>query len=144
MRDPVERAWSAARMRQRNMKGDKKSTFDEFAYLEKKIKSGAVRHKSQYEKTIQELEKTFSQDKIYYGFYESMFQESSFHSIQTFLNFQLNSFDTSQVFNPSPKNKEITRELNQSLVKHFEPTYDFIASRFGDNIKKLWQGYELL
>ena len=144
MRDPVERAWSAARMRQRNMRDDKKATFDQFAFMEKAIKDGPTRYKSQYERTIHELEQTFKQDQIYYGFYESLFDKTSFQAIQRFLNIPLDTFDASQVFNASPKSSSLPTELNQKLVKRFQPTYDFIADRHGESIKELWQGYQLL
>lgn len=144
MRDPVERAWSAARMRQRNMNDDKKETFDQFAFMEKAINDGAMSYKSQYEKTIHELEKTFKQEQIYYGFYESLFDKSSFQAIKKFLNIPLDAFDASQVFNASPKSNSLPMELNQKLVKHFQPTYNFISDRHGEKIKQLWQGYQLL
>ena len=73
MRDPVEREWSLARMKQRNMDDRKKEKFDQFKYMEKITQDGFTSYKSQYDKTIKQLEGAFEKNNIYYGFYESLF-----------------------------------------------------------------------
>jgi hypothetical protein len=144
MRDPVERAWSLARMKQRKMSDEKREQFDEFKYIEKTTNNGFTSYKSQYEKTIKQLEEAFDPVQIHYGFYENLFEADNYHRIKNFLDIPLKPFDSSQVFNASPKNSSLPAELNQKLVQHFKSTYDFIANRHGDNIVKLWQGYQYL
>ena len=144
MRDPVERAWSLARMKQRNMDDSKKEKFDQFKYMEKITQDGFTSYKSQYDKTIKQLEGAFEENNIYYGFYESLFNEQSFQSIQQFLGIPLETFDSSQVFNASPKSNNMPDELNKKLVEYFRPTYDAISERHGDAVRQLWQGYQLL
>ena len=61
MRDPVERAWSLARMKQRKMSDEKREHFDEFKYIEKTTNNGFTSYKSQYEKTIKQLEEALQQ-----------------------------------------------------------------------------------
>ena len=144
MRDPVERAWSLARMKQRNMDDSKKEKFDQFKYMEKITQDGFTSYKSQYDKTIKQLEGAFENNNIYYGFYESLFNEQSFQSIQQFLGIPLETFDSSQVFNASPKSNNMPDELNKKLVEYFRPTYEAISERHGDAVRQLWQGYQLL
>ena len=144
MRDPVERAWSLARMKQRNMDDSKKEKFDQFKYMEKITQDGFTSYKSQYDKTIKQLEGAFEKNNIYYGFYESLFNEQSFQSIQQFLGIPLETFDSSQVFNASPKSNNMPDELNKKLVEYFRPTYEAISERHGDAVRQLWQGYQLL
>jgi len=144
MRDPVERAWSLARMKQRNMDDSKKEKFDQFKYMEKITQDGFTSYKSQYDKTIKQLEGAFEKNNIYYGFYESLFNEQSFKSIQQFLGIPLETFDSSQVFNASPKSNNMPDELNKKLVEYFRPTYEAISERHGDAVRQLWQGYQLL
>lgn len=144
MRDPVERAWSLARMKQRNMDDSKKEKFDQFKYMEKITQDGFTSYKSQYDKTIKQLEGAFEKNNIYYGFYESLFNEQSFQSIQQFLGIPLERFDSSQVFNASPKSNNMPDELNKKLVEYFRPTYEAISERHGDAVRQLWQGYQLL
>lgn len=144
MRDPVERLWSLARMKGRNMREDKKDQFNEFEYIKKVTDNYFMSYKSQYEKTIRHLERAFDPAKIYYGFYENLFDTNNYHCIKNFLNIPLAPFDSSQVFNASPKSNSIPSELNKNLVKYFKPTYEFIADRHGDVVKKLWQGYQIM
>ena len=144
MRDPVERAWSLARMKQRNMDDSKKEKFDQFKYMEKITQDGFTSYKSQYDKTIKQLEGAFEKNNIYYGFYESLFNEQSFQSIQQFLDIPLETFDSSQVFNASPKSNSMPDELNKKLVEHFRTTYEAILERHGDEVRHLWQGYQLI
>ena len=144
MRDPVERAWSLARMKQRKMSDEKRDQFDEFKFIEKTTNNRFASYKSQYDKTIKELEKAFDPVQIYYGFYENLFEAENYHQIKNFLDIPLKPFDSSQVFNASPKNNSLPAELNQKLVLHFKSTYEFIANRHGDNVVKLWQGYQYL
>ncbi|MGB1622641.1 MAG: hypothetical protein ACPHAS_08260, partial [Synechococcus sp.] len=99
---------------------------------------------SQYEKTIQQLEQAFNPVNIHYGFYENLFDADNFQRIQSFLQIPLKPFDSSQVFNASPKSSAIPDELNHKLVQHFKPTYEFVADRHGDTVRSLWQGYNLL
>ena len=144
MRDPVERVWSLARMKERNMNDDKKSQFNEFKFVEKATLNGFTSYKSQYEKTIKQLEQVFDKTQIHYGFYENLFEPDNYHQIKMFLDIPLKPFDSSQVFNASPKSSSLPAELNQKLVQHFKATYNFIADRHGDIATKLWQGYQVL
>ena len=144
MRDPVERVWSLARMKQRNMDNEKRDQFDEFKYIEKAADNGFTSYKSQYDKTINQLEEAFDPTQIHYGFYENLFEADNYYRIKNFLDIPLKPFDSSQVFNASPKSSSLPAELNQKLVRHFKPTYDYIAQRYGDTVLKLWQGYQHL
>ena len=86
----------------------------------------------------------FKKDDIYYGFYETLFNDSSHANIQKFLGISLKKFDTEQVFNASPKTSDIPAEINKELVNRFQSTYAFILDRFGSQMKEIWQGYDVL
>ena len=144
MRDPVERIWSLARMKKRNMNEARQQDFDEIKFISTKEPNNLAHIKSSYEYTVQNIEKVFNQQDIYYGFYETLFSEASFEKIQKFLGISLNKFDMEQVFNASPKTTDIPAETNKELVEHFKSTYEFILSRFGQSMKEIWQGYDLL
>ena len=144
MRDPVERAWSLARMKKRNMNENKQDQFDEIQYITTKTLNDFAFIKSSYEYTIQNIEKVFKRDDIYYGFYETLFSDSSYKDIQKFLGISLKKFDTEQVFNASPKTSDIPAETNKELVNRFQSTYAYILNRFGSPMKEIWQGYEVL
>ena len=141
MRDPIERAWSAARYRKRNMPKDKQEKINEFSFLKQRSKSGFIT-KSKYDETIKNLESIFNKDNLHYDFYERLFDEGSHQRIQQFLNSDLRKFDTSQVINASPKSEQnLPEEVHQKLMKHFKPTYDFMKQRYGNMITDIWKGY---
>ena len=52
--------------------------FDEIKYISNKTRNDFAYIKSSYEYTIQNIEKVFNQQDIYYGFYETLFSEASF------------------------------------------------------------------
>ena len=144
MRDPVERAWSLARMKKRNMEESKQEKFDEIKYISKKGVDGFAHMKSSYEFTIKNLEKIFEQQNIYYGFYETLFNEKSYEDIQKFLGISINKFDVDEVFNASPKTTHIPPDTNKELVERFRSTYEYMYNRFGDSMTKIWERYGLL
>ena len=144
MRDPVERAWSLARMKKRNMDETRQLKFDELQFISNKTLKDFAHIKSSYQHTINNIEKVFDRQNIYYGFYETLFNEMSYTNIQNFLGISLNKFDTEQVFNASPKTTEIPPETNQELVHRFRSTYDYMLDRFGNSMKDIWQGYQIL
>ena len=144
MRDPVERAWSLARMKKRNMNETRQLKFDELQFISNKTLKDFAPIKSSYQHTIKNIEKVFDRQNIYYGFYETLFNEMSYTNIQNFLGISLNKFDTEQVFNASPKTTEIPPETNQELIQRFRSTYDYMLDRFGNSMKDIWQGYQLL
>jgi len=139
MRDPVEREWSLARMKFRNMAEKRKTNFDEFEYM-----LNNDTKKSYYQKTIKNIEKVFATEQIYYGFYENLFTPESSKSIINFLGSELKNFDSSEVVNASPKTTSIPADVNYKLTQKFSRTYKFIEDRFGETVKELWQGYKLL
>lgn len=142
MRDPVERAWSMARMKKRNMPEASQHQFNEFNFLQKSSPKKPGNRKSRYEETIVNIEKVFDQQNIYYNFYERLFSAECRESIQEFLELELGEFDATQVVNASPKRNSIPEELNQKMVNQFHSTYEFILSRHGIEIIDLWQGYQ--
>ena len=139
MRDPVEREWSLARMKHRNMPAKRKDNFDEFEHMLNSISS-----KSCYQNTIGNIEKVFKKSEIYYGFYENLFTPESSTRIIDFIGSNLNNFDSGEVVNASPKSNPIPEEINSQIAQKFVETYNFIEERFGESVKDLWQGYKVL
>jgi len=144
MRDPIERVWSLARMKKRNMQEPKREKFDEIAYISKKTLDNFAHAKSSYQQTIKNLERVFDRENIYYGFYERLFNAQSHDDIQKFLNISIDEFETKEVINASPKTTSIPPETNKKLVERFKPTYIYMHKRFGNSMKDLWERYKIL
>lgn len=144
MRDPVERAWSFARMRKKGIKEERRNSFNEFNFLLKNDPEHQAVQKSNYEKTIKNLEVVFDSADIYYGFYEKLFTPQSFQDIQKFLNISLEPFNASSIINASPKQDSLPKEINHKLALRHQATYEFMLHRYGQSLLKLWQGYQEL
>jgi len=141
MRDPIERIWSSARMKKRELSSSASETFNEFKFLNKLPQSHRFIQKSVYQKTVRNLEAVFRPDQIHYGFYETLFDASFKTDLQQFLGFPLQAFDSSQVFNASPKSTVMPLALKQKLAETFSDTYTFCADRFGAQVTDVWSGY---
>ena len=142
MRDPIERCWSMVRMgrnTQLRMYPDQ-SIEDEEEMLEKMYDSRACEIRTKYETTIRNLESVFRTDDIYYGFYESLFEESSIHELKSFLNIVDFSPDITEYVNVSEKEiKELKFSLAEKIFSHYRGTYEFCDEKFG--VRDLWSGW---
>ena len=143
MRDPIERIWSSAHETS-PLSDNASDNFNEFKFLNKLPKDHRFIQKSFYQKTVRNLEATFRTDQIYYGFYETLFDTSFKADLQQFLEFPLQDFDSSQVFNASPKSSVMPLALKQKLAEIFSDTYTFCAERFGAQVTDVWSGYSSL
>lgn len=144
MRDPVERIWSSARMKKRELRGPKKNSFNELEHLLSCKEGADLDINTRYETTINNLEKVFNTSDILYGFYEELFNANSFKRIKNFLGIDLKPFDAAHIANASPKQLALPEQLNLQLVERYRPTYEFIRGRYGDSMLDRWQGYQFL
>lgn len=141
MRDPVERAWSLARMKKRETNEENQSFNEIDCILNAPIRD-CINTKSRYENTINNLEKIFNPTNIYYGFYETLFDKERHSEFEDFLDMRLRAFNPSEILNASPKTKFISTELNQEIAAKFKTTYEFMLNRFGPSMRSIWQGYK--
>lgn len=141
MRDPVERIYSAARMSMRDARASGKPVTrtenETFLDLYAERKSD---RRSRYDATIKILDDVFEQEKIYYGFYEDLFEDAQVKSICDFLNIGYVAPNFQERVNSSAQTEELS-EANAKIARdHFAETYDFVQARFPEkDLKKLWQ-----
>lgn len=143
MRDPVERIWSAARMNQRNRLKKGQTVHENFCDLRVKeyLSLDAMVARSDYKTTVQNITKVFSEGEIYFGFYESLFNEQSIKRLQDFLGFNLKNVDFSDRVNASDP-VQMTEETTQLLTEFFSPQYQFCYERFeAEELNKLWRDF---
>ncbi len=148
MRDPLERVWSMLRMTKRNLslKGEKDSIVeksDESALLKLYLTPQASL-RTRYERTIKELEKVFTREQIFYGFYEELFTEKTYNSLSDFLGIKLQTPDFDFKANVSPKNEKISVATKREICREFEPAYNFLDERTQGHSRKIWGGYDYL
>ena len=144
MRDPIERCHSALRMKYNELKARGKTPEitpeDRFRVA---ISLDRNRLRTQYERTIVELEQAFDKEDIYYGFYESLFQEAEIRRLCDFLNIDFAEPNYDQRPNPSPRTSALAPDDIEYARDFFASTYDFCAKRFGTEvIRKNWKWYD--
>lgn len=139
MRDPVERAYSAFRMRNRKrriggLRVPLRGSFLTFC------QSKAARARSGYHETIENLEAAFETDSIHYAFYEELFTDPEIQRLCDFLEI---SYVEAPFETKRNAGGEKTRPSDKTIIAArdlFSETYEFCQDRFGqDRINRLWQ-----
>ncbi len=148
MRDPFERTWSAVTMMRGNSaknKPDYIPNMDEETELLNSYTSIQFRLRTQYEKTITNIESVFNTENIFYGFYENLFTETSIKKLENFLGVDL-SVDFEDQVNVSRKSGvPISSETIEKVVKFYKKTYLFCEEKFkSENLSNIWLGYKYL
>jgi len=142
MRDPVERLWSAIRMRaseislhQDDLNANCKSILNEL----KERPDHFMLTRSDYKGAVTVLDNTISAENIKYIFFEDMFRNQSMKNLCDFLGIRFNKLN------------KITQKVREGDQAHLYDTdriflhgllkeqYTFLKSRFGKCIPKTWQ-----
>jgi len=144
MRDPVERIWSAVRMEQRIRLNRGQTLPENFcdARVKECLSINDQVARSDYKTTVQNITKVFSKDEIYFGFYESLFNDQSVNRLQDFLGFNLKNLDFSKRVNASdPAN--MSEKTTQILTEFLAPQYQFCNEEFAaERLKELWRDFD--
>lgn len=146
MRDPLERLHSNMRKRMRGRAaGDRKLTFAGDAVIEELRAVMATRQaipvqRSRYEKVITALENVAAPEKIGLFFYEDIFGNRNADAVCDFLSIARMPGNFEHVANSgNPVDEEGMAEFQALAMPLLAPTYDFMASRFGDALPAAWR-----
>jgi hypothetical protein len=144
MRDPVERTRSALRMKLRadhnqvarhlNMSEEDffRRQFDKTMYVELSL----------YNNTIAALEAAFPKEDIFYGFFETMFNDGFLADLCDFLTIPFKPGDFGRVVNETAKSGHFDPDLIAQARALYDPAYAFCAKRFGEEfIAGIWPHY---
>jgi hypothetical protein len=144
MRDPIERCYSALRMmdQRAHVRGRDPATNAELKFRDE-IVTDACRLRTQYERTMTELEQVFDRKQIFYGIYESFFREEKVAELCEFLEIRYTPPKVDERSNASPTRGALSQGDIDFARRLYAPTCDFCAARFGrDVIKKNWKWYD--
>ncbi|MGB2011228.1 MAG: sulfotransferase domain-containing protein [Akkermansiaceae bacterium] len=145
MRDPIERVWSMVRMGRRILvENGKLSKSSEMDALNSAYKSAACVLRTSYDRTIKELERVFTNDNIYIGFYERLFSDDYFNVLQSFLGMKLKSPDTAFHVNRSPKEATLDPSVGAQIAQYYSDVYEFVSKKSDGVSENLWGGYKYL
>lgn len=134
MRDPVERFYSALRMKEG--RGGSRAAEANF-YRKLGVKHHVWR--GRYDLTWEALTSAFPESQVFTGFYETLFNEASIRRLCDFIGVDYQaSFPFDEKVNVSPREKDLTPEMIEVGRKTFEPVYRFCWDKFGDRVPATW------
>jgi hypothetical protein len=139
MRDPVERCISAIRM---FMKKDRIPSSPELEerYLLIHYATPSFEMRTRYDKTIQVLESVFPPDEIFYGFYETLFTETTIRSLCDFLELPYEDANFGRIINASNTGHQLGHDVKKIVRDHYEDVYRFISQRFPlIDVRSFWK-----
>lgn len=146
MRDPIERLHSAMRKRLRNRDGgDRARKFgkDEVLAELKTVLTGKRQSavlRSQYSRTINNLEAAVAPEKIGYFFYEDVFEKGNADDICDFLGIAHIPGDFETRINPgNPQEKEFDLAFRALALERLGEEYSKMRAKFGDRLPEAWK-----
>lgn len=134
MRDPIDRFYSQIRMNV--TRGCGKGVGPDRSEAVKDRSKLLAR--SQYEKTVESLERVFTPYEIIYLFYETLFCRDSIQSLCDFLEVPYTEPDFRKVVNASDSD---SRSPEEDVITKLKPTYRFCRERFGAHLPSSWQKF---
>lgn len=136
MRDPVDRVLSHVRMDMKKKKVGKEFTSQKLGVF---YKDKHCIRRTRYESVISNLEKVFTREDIFYGFYENLFESKSLSKFANFVEIPNLKFQVTEKVNVSLekyKSSVIDPELLKKIFKYYEKTYLFCYEKF--DLNSLW------
>lgn len=138
MREPISRLESAIKMQLRRKKTLRQtSNIDMAEKIRQAIPSSDNQIRSNYTYTCEQLDKTFNQKDIFYGFYETLFSEKEILRLSKFLDIDLKHFNSGNVVNSTAKLFKYNKQEIDNFKAMVYDRYQFVADRFGFDLS-LW------
>jgi len=143
MRDPIDRLYSAFRMRDRynaKIRPDREIRVPAPQRFIQNDRTRASEGRTRYERTIEALEQAFDPAQLHYAFYEELFRPETFEEISRFVGVTGLSPDFEEKVNASPDQGGLSAEDVAVAREYYAATYEFCLARFGDaRIRSIWR-----
>jgi hypothetical protein len=143
MREPVERCASVVGMWRRRARDGQRPPDEKFLQFETYSTSPHAVAFTDYDWTLNQIEKAFSANDVYLGLYEDMFTEERIGSISSFLGVAPVLSMVKQKFNVSAKTGQLDEELFRDAARFHRDAYDAAAARM-PIVRNLWKGFKYL
>jgi len=141
MRDPVDRAISAARMRyKRALKNGKQLAIDDI--ISNHYYASPDLHdldKGNYKYVIESLNKSLDAGDFFLQIYEKMFNSDAYSSLSKFLNTKLITPEFGKKTHAGRGPKDISLSLEKLLIDKYMPVYRFISELLGKDYPIEWR-----
>ena len=141
MRDPVERIWSAIKMRQREEPDLNIQDEDLPKIFAESYNGWEANVRSRYDVTINNLREAFDESELHFEFFEQLFTPDAIGRLNTFLNVKLQNVQFDVPVNQSrPTDIDIPDVEALKCRKKLSNVYDFCYENFPIT-KSLWLPY---
>lgn len=141
LRDPVSRVISAYDMYRRrwNPKSDPNARNNP-APLEEFATWASVRRRTDYQHTVEGLEKSFNADGIFFGLFETFFTRETIGRLLEFLDISWTEPPVEHPRNKSRTGFRATKQQRQMLRESYADAYNFCFQHFPDwDLEQLWR-----
>lgn len=142
MRDPLDRLVSGVRHHQRIIKGRENVSTKSVENLLKRIlkkPTHPILERSRYDVTIKALESVVPADRIFYGFFETFFNQDETDRLCDFLGVRHQAAETDKkVFVATDRTGLLSADLLKEAAEKLQPVYDFTRARFPET-PDAWQ-----
>ncbi|WP_432472027.1 hypothetical protein [Amphritea sp. HPY] len=131
MREPITRLESAIRMQMKRKKCLRElSSVDMTKKMFDSLNSTSDRSRSDYLYTCQQIDKVFSNDEVFYGFYETLFSQIEIVKLSSFFNMRPHEFDASNIVNSTIKPFKYSLQDVNDFQTSVTDRYQFVLDRF--------------
>lgn len=140
MRDPVERCWSATKMRSRAGKTPFSNHEEARCVLTQYVETDLAFHATRYDRTLSRISRTFGEKDTFIGLYETLFSDVEIARLGRVLGFPLRKADLSKRVNAGSEAIERPYDLDAEIARRFEPAYRAAFSLLGeDAVRSAWK-----
>lgn len=137
MREPIDRLWSAIRMRAKQIDGNFEALCLDLAKEVIATNNHPMLSRSDYRGTVENLDSVAERDDVLFLFYENMFHSDSIDNLCDFLGIERKAGSDSKKVN-SGVPSSIPTDIAEKLFDILKPQYDFVMSRFGELVPDEW------
>lgn len=132
MRNPVDRIWSSLRYTANNDNG--------IINLDKlDLKSQQIKLRSDYKRTIINLEKVIDKKDILYLFYEDLFKDETINKVCDFLDVNYKPPKLNKIVNSSLNKDKVPLEIKEKILNEYGDVYKFVIDKFKNSVPKKWK-----
>jgi len=134
MRDPIDRHYSMLRMAARN----RGRSDDEHTFLHL-LDTPDTHERGRYDLTIGSLLKVFDAQDLFFGFYETLFNEQEIKRLTDFLGVDYLPPDFARRVNAGHPGRPLSKREVDAALETYRPVYEFCADFFGSQLPGSWR-----
>jgi hypothetical protein len=139
MRDPVERIWSQVRMHARLYERHEAARTQSAEFVLAQYARPAYANRTAYDEVIRKLDTVFGPDRVYYGFYETLFTEEEILRLCGLAGIDYVEPGFEERVHFSPKTSELPDDTVRTVAEHYRGVYTAVAERFPDvPLTEIW------